>query len=206
MVISVETVNYIALLTNTSHLDIVMNFMALVVIADFDDFFYGALADGEYKKVITNSDGTYDEFLSLQMTTSFLARNPTKKNYIERQEVEKIEKIGFPEEDLDAENPRDTAEYEVDGIKRQHRYHDYIPKYIYQSFWNRRWDNKLLYGIYWLFRTTVVSFWYYLVPFVALMASFLVPFLNKRAEAEQEKAELTAAPLILWGSYGGQNI
>merc|ERR1712241_742959 len=45
MVLYVETVNYIALLTNLSHLDIVMNFLALVVIADFDDFFYGALFD-----------------------------------------------------------------------------------------------------------------------------------------------------------------
>lgn len=83
MVLYVETVNYIALLTNLSHLDIVMNFLALVVIADFDDFFYGALFDNEYKDVITDTD-TYEEFLFLQTTTSKLARNNVTGNRIVR--------------------------------------------------------------------------------------------------------------------------
>ena len=62
MILVVESVNYVALITNTTHIDVVMNFLALAVIADFDDFFYGALFDNEYKKVITDSD-TYGEFL-----------------------------------------------------------------------------------------------------------------------------------------------
>ena len=40
MVMFVELVNFLALITNETVLDIVMNFLALVVIADFDDFFY----------------------------------------------------------------------------------------------------------------------------------------------------------------------
>ena len=43
MVICVETVNYIALLTFTNHVDIVMNFLAIAVISEFDDFFYKTL-------------------------------------------------------------------------------------------------------------------------------------------------------------------
>ena len=62
MVLTVEMVNYIALITNTTHLDIVMNFLALAVIADFDDFFYGALFDSQFKRVITDGD-TYGDFL-----------------------------------------------------------------------------------------------------------------------------------------------
>lgn len=73
MVIMVETVNYIALLTNVTHIDIVMNFMALCIIADFDDNFYDALADTEYKDVITDQV-IYGEFLLLQTTTSKEAR------------------------------------------------------------------------------------------------------------------------------------
>ena len=40
MVISVEVINFINLLLTNQVLDIVMNFLALVVIAEFDDFFY----------------------------------------------------------------------------------------------------------------------------------------------------------------------
>ena len=69
MVIAVEGVNYIALITNMTHLDIVMNFLALAVIADFDNFFYDALFDNTYKKVITDTD-TYGELLKVQTTTS----------------------------------------------------------------------------------------------------------------------------------------
>lgn len=74
MILVVESVNYIALITNLSHLDIVMNFLALVVIADFDDFFYNALFDTEYKDIVTNGDGVYDEFLKVVCTTSREAR------------------------------------------------------------------------------------------------------------------------------------
>lgn len=69
MVIAVEIVNYVALITNLSHLDIVMNFLALVVIADFDNFFYQALFDNTYKDVINDKE-TFGEFLFLQTTTS----------------------------------------------------------------------------------------------------------------------------------------
>ena len=40
MVLFVETINFLALLTNTEVIGIVMDFLALVIIAEFDDFFY----------------------------------------------------------------------------------------------------------------------------------------------------------------------
>jgi len=39
----VEIVNVLAIMTSTQVLDVVMNFLALVVISEFDDFFYEAL-------------------------------------------------------------------------------------------------------------------------------------------------------------------
>ena len=62
MALCVESVNYIALITNRTHLDLLLNFMALVVIADFDDFFFGALFDRTYKDVVTDID-VYSDFL-----------------------------------------------------------------------------------------------------------------------------------------------
>ena len=49
MIITVECVNFVAILTSTNILDVVMNFMALAVISDFDDFFYGALGNDPNK-------------------------------------------------------------------------------------------------------------------------------------------------------------
>ena len=45
----VEIVNFIVILTSQSYLDIVMNFMALAVIAEFDDAFYSALGSEKNK-------------------------------------------------------------------------------------------------------------------------------------------------------------
>ena len=61
-----------------------MNFLALAVIADFDNFFYDALFDPTYKKVITDSD-LYGEFLKIQTTTSKNAIKNVTANRIERQ-------------------------------------------------------------------------------------------------------------------------
>lgn len=39
MVVLVELINIIILISNKTVMDIIMNFLALVVIADFDDYF-----------------------------------------------------------------------------------------------------------------------------------------------------------------------
>ena len=43
MMMTLQFVNFITILTGTTILEVVMNFMALAIIADFDDFFYNAL-------------------------------------------------------------------------------------------------------------------------------------------------------------------
>ena len=51
-----------------------------------------------------------------------------------------------------------------------------IPTHIYINFWqDRSLFNKILYCYYKLLRWGFVSFWYYFFPFVALMASYIVP-------------------------------
>ena len=61
-VILVELVNFAALLTNGTILDIIMNFLALVVIADFDEYFYSAVKDDDLVDVVTG-ETPYEEFL-----------------------------------------------------------------------------------------------------------------------------------------------
>lgn len=72
MVITVECVNFLAILTSFTVLDVVMNFMALAIIADFDNLFYGALGADPNKEVLT--DPAYEEMFTQTRTTSKFAR------------------------------------------------------------------------------------------------------------------------------------
>ena len=61
-VIIVEGVNFVALLTNFKIIDVIMNFMALVVIAEFDEYFFNALKNHPLVDIATGED-PYGEFL-----------------------------------------------------------------------------------------------------------------------------------------------
>ena len=51
-----------------------------------------------------------------------------------------------------------------------------MPKHIYITFWgDRNWYNKLFFLIYKAFRLFIVSVWYYFIPFIAMISSFLIP-------------------------------
>lgn len=51
--IVVEIVNLIAILQNSEIIDLVMDFMALVIISHFGNYFYTAVTEKEYKDIIT---------------------------------------------------------------------------------------------------------------------------------------------------------
>ena len=68
-VLVVELVNFSALLTNFTIIDIIMNFLALVVIAEFDEYFFSALNGDPLVDIITGDSG-YENFLIIQRTTS----------------------------------------------------------------------------------------------------------------------------------------
>ena len=80
MVMFVELVNFLALITNETVLDIVMNFLALVVIADFDDFFYESVEIQADSLIQIMTEPTYDEFLVVQTTTSWRAEHIIPEN------------------------------------------------------------------------------------------------------------------------------
>ena len=47
--------------------------------------------------------------------------------------------------------------------------------YIHISFWQRSFANKLLWLVYKAFRVFYVSVWFYFLPFVVIMGSYLIP-------------------------------
>ena len=61
-------------------MEIVLNFLALVFISQFDDFFYQTYMDLEFKKVIAGFSEKYENFLRVQLTTSFRARHKVFEN------------------------------------------------------------------------------------------------------------------------------
>ena len=65
----VEFVNFAALLTNFTIIDIIMNFLALVVIAEFDEYFFAAVKNDSLANIVTG-EGSYENFLIIQRTTS----------------------------------------------------------------------------------------------------------------------------------------
>ena len=56
IIVLVETVNLAVLLTNNTILDIIMNFLALVIIAEFDDYFFMTVRNEPLGKLIQQGD------------------------------------------------------------------------------------------------------------------------------------------------------
>ena len=52
----VELVNVAILLTNNTILDVIMNFLALVIISEFDDYFFMSLRREPLKDLISNGE------------------------------------------------------------------------------------------------------------------------------------------------------
>ena len=78
MIFIVEMVNFLAILTSNTILEVVMNFMALAIIAEFDDFFYAALGNDPNKDVLT--DQAYEDMFIIRRTTSRLCTNRILKH------------------------------------------------------------------------------------------------------------------------------
>ena len=61
-VIIVELVNFAALLTNFEIIEIIRNFLALVVISQFDEYFFGAIKNDPLAEIV-DGDDHYEKFL-----------------------------------------------------------------------------------------------------------------------------------------------
>jgi len=68
--ISIEIVNLIVILTSNTILDVVMNFMALAVIAEFAEFFYSAQSHTIMNDIIDPDNTFYNDLYVVTRTTS----------------------------------------------------------------------------------------------------------------------------------------
>ena len=66
LVISViEVTNYVLVMTSNDYREIALNFIILVLISQFDDFFYMTFADVGIRKILRGESKPYDEFLKV---------------------------------------------------------------------------------------------------------------------------------------------
>ena len=95
VVIVVEVVNLAVLSTNHTIMDIIMNFLALVVIAEFDDFFFltvdkevmaDLICDGNIE-LYYGVDRKLSDLLTFERSTSGKARYKVEGNRIEVDEI-----------------------------------------------------------------------------------------------------------------------
>ena len=56
IVLSVEMVNLAVLNTNNTIMDILMNFLALVIISDFDDYFFITVKNDKMAQLVSNGE------------------------------------------------------------------------------------------------------------------------------------------------------
>ena len=73
MVVAVEVVNVVILCTNQNVMDIIMNFLALVIISDFDNFFVATLKSDPVYQMLVDDHDTVKEALKISVTTSKLS-------------------------------------------------------------------------------------------------------------------------------------
>lgn len=82
MIFTVEIVNLLSILNYTTTMDVVICFMGLVVIADFDNFFYNAMGSIPDKDLLT--EAAYEELLfTIKKTSSPSANADIKGNELD---------------------------------------------------------------------------------------------------------------------------
>jgi len=148
----IEIVNFIVILQASTYLEIVMNFLALAIIANFDNAFYNALGFEKMKFILTNP--AFKDLYTIKRTTS---RNAFKN-----------------EENL-LDDPTVPPFLKGEGKPLM---------YMKIDFWDRTYFHMLLRVIYKILRVLQISVWFYFVPFLALLGSYIVPYYSQMKGAK----------------------
>ena len=89
--------------------------------------------------------------------------------------VESGESEACEEELEDFASAAEDALKELEDEEQNGEYACRLPTHVRVEFKDRTWGNKILYVVYKIFRTVLVSVWFYFVPFVAMFASYVIP-------------------------------
>lgn len=160
IIIFIELVNFIAILTSFTVLDVTLNFLALVVISEFDDFFYCSLRDEPLKELLV--DPCFGELLMIERTSSRRANFDSVEHKLTKDQL-------------------DIADNEDENLRKA----GLVPTYIYQPFYTRSPQNMIGMSIYRVLRVLYVSVWFYFLPFLTLLGSYYVPYWIQISHAVQ---------------------
>jgi hypothetical protein len=132
VVLLVESANIIVILAAPDVIEVVLNFIAIAVIADFDDFVFSVIKNDNDRKNLLENDEVGDYMLEIYHTTS---RNALQANN-EKLEVPYI-------------NNRVPHKAEVERLAKKNKSIVYVDlslekRLIKVSFWkDRDWANRI---------------------------------------------------------------
>mgnify|MGYP000887644699 CR=1 FL=1 len=169
-----ELVNIVVVITSNTVLNVIMNFLALVIISEFDDqlfatvkntFFAKAISEGTFLRQTTDTDSdafSLQDLLRIRVTTSQEAKLKIPEHLL----VPGVND-DLPEDPTAAVSELLVPETATKQLEGQ-------PKYIYVDFWqDRAFSNKVGRVVYRLTHAFYVSFFFYFVPFGSLAMSYL---------------------------------
>lgn len=188
IVVLVELVNLAVLITQVNILDIIMNFMAIVVISEFDNFFYSTVANSVFARAISSGEIQLNEIahrngeagpgalqldvlFEIEMTSSTFAnmrlnehRHPEfrhQENLIaDATQANHDAHLLIPAQAADNRDPFENA-----------------PEYRYIAFKNRpSCCNKFVRIFYLICHAFFVSVFHYWMPFLTIYISYALPY------------------------------
>ena len=155
----IEVVNFFVILTSSTFLEVVMNFMALAIISDFDNAFYDSLGEDENKAIV--EDPSFEHLYEITRTTSRFCHPWKTADGLMSINNNKLEDEFIPADVLT----------NADALKGQTK-----PENMLVTFAERTTYQKIMRCMYKVLRIFYMSVWFYFLPFIALLGSYLVPF------------------------------
>ena len=198
VVIAVELVNLAILTTNHTIMDIIMNFLALVIIADFDDFFFQSVELEVMGNMIQEGRlelfyGTRElsDVLQTERTSSPNARFKIEQNRIDHSEKNhptkawkkncekgrQVDNMHFPKIDPD-KIAAHRERMEIRMHMKKEKGPEERPEFIhvnqnYKDLGFQRWIYR---KIYTFLRAFYASFWFYFMPFITIILCYSLPY------------------------------
>ena len=177
VLITVEGINLVILTTNDAILDIIMNFMAIIVITEFDDAFFFIVKDEKLAGLIADKEMTYtpkgsgpdenemvrtlEDILRIEATSSSSAAMKLPRN--------KLRPSVAAEDTL-----FDSTALDQIAVPDANKISEDAPEYIFIA--KRTWDNKIARWVYVCFKIFFTSIWFYFVPLFSVALSYQVPY------------------------------
>jgi hypothetical protein len=148
----IEVANVMQVLTNKDEIEVVMNFMALAILSDFDNFFFQAQSMTGTKEIVLLAEEIYRPLYTITRTTSAYANSVDFRNRHTTQD-ETLELL--------MKNPDEFEKF---------KYFHVEPKLEGGC---KAW---CMHAVYKFVRLFQVSFWYYFAPYSVLFLSYAIPY------------------------------